>query len=139
MSRYGKTKNINWFATTTIGMNELAKNTDFELTTSDFRLLFYLLSKIDDDNRSKVPKQEIISNEIGLSVRKISEALRKLQNAKIIIKTKDQARTYFINPTFFYTGGFKVIQEKQDDFNELSETHGYKAYTPISNDESFGI
>ncbi|QCQ04793.1 hypothetical protein FAX13_09270 [Ligilactobacillus animalis] len=116
MSKYKRKLNISWFATTKVGMEELAKNIDFKLTSSDFRLLFYLLSKIDEDNRATIPTQKIISDEINISVRKISEGLRRLREAKIIVKTVE-ARTYFINPTFFYTGGGQVLLPKQEDFD----------------------
>ena len=39
MSKYKRTLNIKWVATTKKGIEELAKNTDFTLTTSDFRIL----------------------------------------------------------------------------------------------------
>lgn len=99
MSRYTNPLNIKWFATVSKGIEELAKNTDFQLTTSDFRLLFYILAKINVDNRAVLPKQPEISQEINLSIRKISEGLSKLQSAYIIVKT-EETRTYFINPAF---------------------------------------
>ena len=81
MSKYKRKLYIKWFATTKLGIEELAKNTDFSLTSSDFRLLFYLLSKIDEDNLATLPKQKDISTEINISVRKISEGLRRLHEA----------------------------------------------------------
>ena len=99
MSRYTNPLNIKWFATVSKGIEELAKNTDFQLTTSDFRLLFYILAKINVNNRAVLPKQPEISQEINLSIRKISEGLSKLQSAYIIVKT-EETRTYFINPAF---------------------------------------
>ena len=66
MSKYKRKLNIKWFATTKLGIEELAKNTDFSLTSSDFRLLFYLLSKIDEDNLATLPKQKDISTEINI-------------------------------------------------------------------------
>lgn len=128
MSRYYTIKNIRWFATTRKGIEELSKNTDFGLTSSDFRLLFYLLSKIDEDNRATIQKQEDISKEINISVRKISEGLKRLKNAKIIVKTKE-AKTYFINPAFFYAGGHEALNLKQDDFDKYFSSKP-ETYTP---------
>lgn len=116
MSRYTNPLNIKWFATVSKGIEELAKNTDFQLTTSDFRLLFYILAKINVDNRAVLPKQPEISQEINLSIRKISESLSKLQSAYIIVKT-EETRTYFINPAFFYAGGHQTLEAKQADFD----------------------
>ena len=131
MSQYKRRLNIKWFATTKLGIEELAKNTDFSLTASDFRLLFYLLSKIDEDNRATLPKQKDISTEINISVRKISEGLRRLHEAKIIVKS-DEPKTYFINPAFFYTGGAQVLEPKQEDFDNRFNPQ-VETYTPIAN------
>lgn len=131
MSKYKRRLNIKWFATTKLGIEELAKNTDFSLTASDFRLLFYLLSKIDEDNRATLPKQKDISTEINISVRKISEGLRRLHEAKIIVKS-DEPKTYFINPAFFYTGGAQVLEPKQEDFYNRFNPQ-VETYTPIAN------
>ena len=130
MSKYKRKLNIKWFATTKLGIEELAKNTDFSLTSSDFRLLFYLLSKIDEDNLATLPKQKDISTEINISVRKISEGLRRLHEAKIIVKS-GKPKTYFINPAFFYTGGAQVLELKQEDFDS-NFAPKVDTYTPIA-------
>lgn len=119
MNSYSKKlDNIKWFATTITGIESLA-NESLGLTLSDFKILFYLLSKIDSHNCAKVPNQKEISKELNISIRKISESFKRLKIAKIIVKT-DSAKTYLINPNYFYTGGIQYLDEKKELFNIIS-------------------
>ena len=96
---YKGLKNINWYATTTEGAKELSKTF---LTGSDFRLLFYLLSNINDDNQVKLNNYENIGNEINMTKTTIKKSIMNLKANEIIAKDIDEVKTLFINPKFFY-------------------------------------
>ena len=105
---------------------------NYELTAAEIKLILYLLSKIDEDNQTTIPKQTEMSDEINITVRKISEGLSRLKQAKIIIKS-EEAKTYFINPSFFYTGGAQVLVDKQKYFDHQCKDKP-ESYTPTADD-----
>lgn len=117
---YKGLKNINWYATTTEGAKNLSKTF---LTGSDFRLLFYLLSNINDDNQVKLNSYENIGNEINMTKTTIKKSIMNLKAEKIIAKDIEEVKTLFINPTFFYAGNHKQIEEKQEFFDKCHEEY----------------
>ena len=108
-------QNINWYATKTESAKNLSKPF---LTGSDFRLLFYLLSNINDDNQVTLDSYENIGNEIGMTKTTIKKSIMNLKANEIIAKDIDEVKTLFINPTFFYAGNHKQLEEKQEFFDK---------------------
>ncbi len=86
-----------------------------DLTAADINILFFILNNLTYENTSTIPPQKQIEKELNLSQKQISQSINKLINQKIITKTK-AARTYYINPKFFYLGTDKknkIIKWKQ--------------------------
>ena len=97
-----------------------------------FASFILMLSKIDEDNQATIPKRTEISDEINMSVRKMSGGLSRLEQAKIIIKA-EEGKTYLINPSCFYAGGAQVLEDKQKDFDEHCEEKP-ESYTPAADE-----
>ena len=109
-------KNINWFATTTEGAKIIST---MNINGSDTRLLYYLLSKIDEYNQINIKKYKLIAKELNTSEATIKKAMINLKKNKLIIKDIAETKTLFVNPTFFYAGNYKDIEAKQNYFDEL--------------------
>lgn len=108
-------KNINWFATTTKGAELISK---MNINGSDTRLLYYLLSKINEYNQVSIKTYKLIAKELNTSEATIKKAMINLKKNKLIIKDTDESKTLFVNPTFFYAGNYKDIEAKQTYFDE---------------------
>lgn len=108
-------KNINWFATTTKGAELISK---MNINGSDTRLLYYLLSKINEYNQVSIKTYKLIAKELNTSEATIKKAMINLKKNKLIIKDIDESKTLFVNPTFFYAGNYKDIEAKQIYFDE---------------------
>lgn len=118
MSEFGSL-NISWYATTITGATDITK---MILSGNEFRVLFYLLSKVDVNNRVKLPKYQDIANDLGTSLPTIKKAMMNLRINKLIVKDTNFSKTIFLNPTFFYTGNYRAIDEKQEYFDDLCNT-----------------
>lgn len=101
-----------------VEQTEFVNNKKLVLQMADLRVLHYLLDKMDYNNYAVVPVYQVISNDIGISVRQISQSISKLRARGFIARCK-QARTYMINPKYFYVGPMSDNEEKQEEFDEL--------------------
>lgn len=107
-------QNVKWYATTVEGSKKIAT---MYLSSSDTKLLFYLLSNIDSNNIVKLKKYLDISEEINLSIASIKKSMKKLKEENLIVKDLEEKKTIFINPEFFYAGDYKIIEDKKEYFN----------------------
>lgn len=83
-------------------------------TSADINILFYILDNLNYENTATIETQKEIQGTLGLSQKQISQTITKLINNNIMVKI-DKARTYYINPNYFYLGTDrknKIIQWK---------------------------
>ena len=109
------------------GVFELLVSSD--LPGSAYKLLFYLLTQVDYNNRLFVCKSSM-AKDIGWSYAMFHRAFKQLEEASIVWKTKDKMGTYHIyrlNPDIAWKGStigankFRASEEYSENlFNEES-------------------
>lgn len=113
MSRY-EYERITWFAADKQGLQKLY-NPEFK--GSELRVLMYLLSIINSDNRAIINSQIDIANKLMLSERIVSKSFQKLIKKNLIVKENNT--TFFINPLNFWTGNNTIQYRKTQEFTNL--------------------
>ena len=119
-----KDKNLRWFATTKEATTEILKiistNKGSEsIQLPDISVLFFIINKMDYDNKAKLPTQKEIGEEIWLTARRISMAITKLKKFSFIAKLPE-AKTYYINPFYFYIGDYRDLHSKYETWKKLA-------------------
>ena len=118
-----KQSNLRWLAVTDDFLKEIQKDHKHELTTTDFKMLAYMLQKMNYDNFCEISDQNKISQKLGISVRSISTAVSHLKEWKCITRYTRLARTFMLNPNYFYRGGFGPQKNKKRKFTKLSKAN----------------
>lgn len=118
-----KNNDLRWFATTKNAINYINQiNTNNKgkesIQLPDISVLYYIINKMDYDNKAKLPTQKIIGKELNLTPRRISTAITKLKKFNFIAKDK-QPKTYFINPFYFYIGDYRDLHHKYESWKKL--------------------
>lgn len=120
-----KDKNLRWFATTkeatTTILNIITTNKGKDsIQLPDISVLLFIINKMDYDNKAKLPTQKEIGKEINLTTRRISMAITKLRKFKFIFKLPE-AKTYYINPFYFYIGDYRDLHSKYETWKKLDK------------------
>lgn len=116
-----KTNNVSWFAVTDNFLKDIQQEHEHEhkLTATDLQMLAYMLQKMDYNNVCEIPDQKKINDEIGISIRSISTAIKHLKEWNCITRDKRLTRTFMLNPYYFYRGGLGPQKNKKRQFTKL--------------------
>ena len=110
--RQTKTKARGWFMVWENGLERLAK--DSEITGESFRILIYMLSKLDYENYIKVTQKDIVK---ALNIRKqnVSRAVKLLVSKGIIIQGPRSGKsfTYRLNEFYGWKGKIRNMKTNQ--------------------------
>lgn len=96
-----KSKKFSWFATTWFATHHILES---DLTSPDFKFLFYILNQMDRNNEITLSKYKELSETLSLGERTVSQSVKRLKDLDIISKTC-KPKTFMVNPSFFYSGG----------------------------------
>jgi len=119
-------KNMSWYATTFEGSEKISK---MKLSKNDARLLFYILSKIDIDNRIHIPTYKELAKELNMKEATVKKAFMTLRNNDILAKDIEQKKTVFINPDLFYAGYSSANDKKKSYFNKCKQEYSKRKKT----------
>lgn len=118
MRRRGRSReNIYWGAFV-LKWFELLQNPDF--TGTDYKVLFFLCSKMDSRTNNIYTKQVQIANELIMDKGNVSKSIKKLREEQFIAKIPNG---FMVNPHLFYIGKSQreAREEIRDQFDLLVE------------------
>ena len=101
-----------WFMAFQEAIEQLAK--DCDLTGEHYRVLLYLLSRLDFENYIQVAQTEV-GDELGMQKTHVSRAIKMLENKNIILRGPKVGRsnTFRLSTTLGWKGNVKSLREAQ--------------------------
>lgn len=96
---------------------------DIDLTSSDYKVLFYLCEKMNSNENKVYLKQKTLAEALSMDKGNVSKCIKRLSEKQFIVKVDNG---YMINPHLFYVGkrNQEDRYELRDMFDELLEKRG---------------
>ena len=96
---------------------------DNDLTSSDYKVLFYLCENMEFKNNTVYLKQKNIADKLNMDKGNVSKCIKRLSIKQFIVKV-DQG--YMINPHLFYVGkrDLESREELREIFDEIVNSYG---------------
>lgn len=116
-----------WFMAFQDSFEEIAKDPD--MTGENYRVLFYLYSKLDFENYIQQSQMEIAKG-LGMHKQRISRAMKVLISKQIILEGPKVGRSkcFRLNPNYGWKGKVKSLQEARKE--QLKVIEGGKPASP---------
>lgn len=111
MRRRGRPKDNVYWGAFILKWFELLQASNF--TGTDYKVLFFLCSKMDPRTNNIYIKQIQISQELHMDKGNISKAIKKLRDEQFIVKIQNG---FMLNPNLFYVG--KSRRGDREDIRE---------------------
>lgn len=105
-----------------------------ELTSSDYKILFYLCEKMSFQENEVHVRQKKIAEELNMNKGNVSKCIKRLCEKQFIVKAE---YGFMINPHLFYVGkGYKHDREiLRESFDELLALRGIQPRIYLNENE----
>lgn len=99
---------------------------DNDLTSSDYKVLFYLCGEMDSNENKVYLKQKTVAEALSMDKGNVSKCIKRLCEKQFIVKVD---HGYMINPHLFYIGKRHPIAryELRDAFDKILKKKGIKS------------
>ncbi len=103
-----------WFMAFQDSFEEIAKDPD--MTGENYKVLFYLYSKLDFENFIQQSQKEIAEG-LGMKKENVSRAMRLLTSKQIVLEGPrvGKSKCYRLNPNYGWKGKVKTLQEHRKE------------------------
>lgn len=107
---------------------------DNDLTSSDYKVLFYLCEKMDPKENKVYLKQKEVAETLRMDKGNVSKCIKRLCGKQFIAKVD---HGYMINPHLFYIGKRNPVAryELRDKFDGILKKNGIKIRFYLDEDE----
>jgi len=107
---------------------------DNELTSSDYKVLFYLCEKMSFQENGVHLRQKKIAEELNMDKGNVSKCIKRLCEKQFIVKAENG---FMVNPHLFYVGkSYKYDRETlRDSFDELLKSSDIEPRFYLNEDE----
>lgn len=107
---------------------------DYDLTSSDYKILFYLCENMEKGNNTVYMKQKQIAENLNMDKGNVSKCIKKLYEKQFIVKSSNG---FVVNPHLFYVGkrDARDRDELREYFDELLIANGIEPRFLLNEDE----
>lgn len=105
-----------------------------ELTSSDYKVLFYLFEKMSFQDNEVHLRQNKIAEDLNMNKGNVSKCIKRLGEKQFIVRAE---YGFMINPHLFYVGkGYKYDKELlRESFDELLVLRGIQPHFNLNENE----
>lgn len=131
MARRGMRKGVYWGSLVLGWFEHLQDN---ELTSADYRILFFLCENMKESDNTAYKRQKQIAQELNMDKGNVSKCIKRLSEKQFIAKASNG---FMINPHLFYVGKTYKTERAllRNDFESLLSKKNLQSRFSLNEDE----